>query len=261
VLLCADHDGDHAAAAIAASMLRALGVKDGSEANVGADTWAKYPDVDARTASLVELTVKADAGADVWIDLAKIGPAPATAVVAAGDHVIAAASGSRRAAQRVTIAKATTIELPLVDQSAGSWGDVAAKVAAWRAAAPRPSDLAGVMRALHVRFAFVLAPGATALWAIGPGDSAARALDTPSMDPAALAALVRERAEAWDGRAPDPDKPLLVEDRSARDNAAVHGKDHWWVYASLIGAVVLGGVVVYAHDSATDHQRVELRFP
>jgi hypothetical protein len=263
VMLCADRDGDHAGAAVAATMLRALGVRAGTEAGIGADTWAKYPDIDARTAGLVELTIKTDASAEIWIDLAKAG-APGTFVVSAGDHVIAAAAGAKRAAQRVAIDKAQTIELALVDrEGGGAWADVASTVRGWRTHAPDAAALAAILRKAHARFAFVLDEGgAIALWVLGPGDQVARRVDTGSIDePAKLAAMVGARVDAWDGRAPDPDRPLLVEDRGAKGKDGKAEPDHWWVYASLIGAVVLGGVVVYEHDSAQDHQRIELRYP
>jgi hypothetical protein len=257
VLLCADHDGDHGGAAIAAAMLRTIGVKDATEANVGADTWAKYPDVDARTASLAELTVEAEASADVWIDLAPAGKAPVTATLAAGDHVIAAAAGTRRAAQRVTVQWSTKLTLALEERSAGSWGDVIAQVRAWQRTTPAPPEVTALVRSLHVRFAFVLADrDRVVLWALGPDDQAARVIESGTLDDAAaLGALVAGRVAAWDAHAPAGE--LLVEDHAG---GAVK-KDHWWVYASLIGAIVLGGVVVYAHDSAQDTQHIELRYP
>jgi hypothetical protein len=258
VMLCADHEGDHGGAAIAASMLRALGAQQTAVALVGADTWAKYPDIDARTASLAELTVDADGGGDaeVWIDLAPAGKAPVTATLAAGDHVIAAAAGTRRGAQRLTVQWSTKATIALEERSAGSWSDVIRQVRAWRGAAPVAADVTALVRSLHVRFAFVLRGDGVTLWGLGPDDKAARVIETGSLDDAAgLGAIAVSRAAAWDSHAPDTDH-LLVEDKGG-----VVKKDHWWVYASLIGAIVLGGVVVYAHDSAQDTQHIELRYP
>jgi hypothetical protein len=221
------------------------------------DVWAKYPDVDARTASLAELTVETDAGADVWIDLAPAGKAPVTATVAAGDHIVAAAAGTRRASQRVTVQWTTKATLALEERSAGSWNDVIAQVHAWQRATPAPPEVTALLRSLHVRFAFVLSDrDRVTLWGLGPDDKAAAVLESGALDDAAqLGGLVAGRAAAWDSHAADTDH-LLVEDK----DGAVK-KDHWWVYASLIGAIVLGGVVVYAHDSAKDTQHIELRYP
>src|SRR5260370_665559 len=66
--------------------------------DVDAKLLAKYPDVDAISdRELVELDVDADApGAALWVDFAPAGTAPAHLTLIAGEHVIAAASGSRR---------------------------------------------------------------------------------------------------------------------------------------------------------------------
>jgi len=134
---------------------------------------------------------------------------------------------------------------------------VITQVRAWQRAAPAPADVTALVRSLHVRFAFVLRADGVTLWGLGPDDKAARVVETGRLDDgAALGALVAARAAAWDSRAADTDH-LLVEDRGG---AAVK-KDHWWVYASLIGAIVVGGIVVYAHDSAQDTQHIELRYP
>jgi len=261
VLLCADNTGDRPAAAFAAGQLRALGVTDGTVAGIPQATWDRYPEIDAQLGGyLVELTVTAEDGADVWVDQARVGPSPATIVVGAGDHVVAAAAGERRAAQRVTVKGAMKLALPLVDQQ-GAWGVVAETVRGWRASPPAGDALAALMRRIHVRFALVIPGGEQVeIWALAPGDDAARKLDTVTIDdPAGLGAIVNNHVAAWDGHAPDPDRPLLVEDRGEA-GGAVH-RNHWWVYASLIGAVVVGGAIVYAHDSARDHQQIELSWP
>jgi hypothetical protein len=261
VLLCADGAGDRPAAAFAAGQLRALGAADGTATGISQATWDRYPAIDAQLGGyLVELTVTAEAGAEVWVDQVRIGPSPATIVVGAGDHVVAAAAGERRGALRVTVTGPMQLTVPLADQE-GAWGAVAETVRGWRGSPPPGSGLAALMRRIHVRFAFVLGGGERVeVWVLGPGDDAARTIDTVTIDdPAALGAIVHDHVAAWDGRAPDPDRPLLVEDRTGKDGAV--RRNHWWVYASLIGAVVVGGAIVYAHDSAHDHQLIELSLP
>jgi hypothetical protein len=73
--------------------------------------------------------------------------------------------------------------------------------------------------------------------------------------------------QTWRDRAPDPDQPLLVEtpaERRARGIARKGEREEptpWWVYATIAGALLGGALVIYAHDTAEDTQRVELKFP
>lgn len=264
-LLCADHDGDLGRAQLAAHQLRALGVAAGEDAGISAATWARYPEIDASTdRDIVALTVETTAGAAVWIDHALVGTAPVTAYVAAGEHVIAAAEGPRRAAIRVTAAgKPITTTLTLVDRT-GSYSAVAGVVKGWRdgVLVPNAEALGTVMDALEVRFALILAGKSTIqVWARGPRDTLPRKVDDASIaDPMAVGSLILDRVAAWDGRAPDPDLPLLVEspeDRGARDRGA---GTNWWIYAAIVGAVALGSTVLYLQDSADDRQTILVRF-
>ncbi|MCE9574751.1 MAG: hypothetical protein K8W52_16500 [Deltaproteobacteria bacterium] len=265
VLLCADAGGDRDAAARAAGHLRVLGAASGETVGIPAATWDRYPDIDAHVGrDLVELVVRApdNDGADVYIDLVRIGPAPATAVVPAGAHVIAvgiAAPGTRRAAVRVTATKSTALDVALVDEGT-PYDDVAAKVRAWRATPPTALEMSAILDRLHAHVALVLVgQGAVATWIKGPRDDHARQVADGSLDePLPIGALINARIAAWGGRGEDPDVPLLRENHE--DDTRPH-RDHWWVYASLVGAVAIGAAAVYAHDSARDHQRIELVFP
>lgn len=267
VLLCADASADRDAAAQAAARLRTLGATSGESIGIPAATWDHYPDIDAHVGrDLVELTVRSpdNAGADVWVDLHRIGPAPAVAVVPAGDHLVAvgrAAPDAHRAAQRVTATKATAIDVALVDQ-ATPWDDVAAKVQGWRATPPTALEIAALLDQLHARVALVLVGGgAVATWVKGPRDAGARQVGDGTLDaPRPIGALVTARIAAWDGGA-EPDAPYVRTPRTGDGDDAPPRRDHWWVYASLVGAVALGAAAVYAHDSARDHQRIELTFP
>src|SRR5262249_26286338 len=94
VLLCADRDGQLDVAQQAADQLRALG----GWPDVPPAVWAKYPAVDAIAGrDLIELDIDAgEPGAAIWIDFRPAGTSPVHVVVPAGEHVIAAAAGTRR---------------------------------------------------------------------------------------------------------------------------------------------------------------------
>src|SRR4051812_21335713 len=114
VLLCADRDGQLDVAQQAADQLRALG----GWPDVPAAMWAKYPAVDAIAGrDLVDLDVEADEpGAAIWIDFRPVGTSPVHVVLPAGEHVIAAATGTRRgwaAGSAVRTQKA--VHVPLTD--------------------------------------------------------------------------------------------------------------------------------------------------
>ena len=82
--------------------------------------------------------------------------------------------------------------------------------------------------------------------------------------PRALMQLVADRVLAWNAHAPDPDQPLLLDtpaERAARNAGANDGGAKWWVYATVIGAIAAGALVVYFHDESQDTQRVEVHFP
>jgi len=263
VLLCADRDGDAARAQRAAQRLRTLGVVRAEEAGLTDATWKRFPEIDASTEALVEVAITTEpAGATVWVDHAKLGSAPATAHLAPGEHVVAAAAGGQRGATRVTVAgKPVSVALSLADQ-AGPWSNVAGVVAGWRAGAhlPTADALASVMKALRVRFALILAgdKDAVQVWALGPGDANARKVDTGSTaDTMGIGAMILDRVAAWDGRAPDPDRLLREGDVPGRARGT---PNRWWVYAAIIGAVAVGTGILYAQDAADDHQHITIRF-
>src|SRR5262249_20709465 len=126
LLLCADRDGQLDAALAAAGQLRALRGSPDVPAAVGAE----YPDIDvAAGRDLAELDIDADvAGAAIWIDFRPVGASPVHAVLPAGEHVIAAASGSRRGwAAGTAVRSQKSLHVPMAD-AAGPWADVAQRV-------------------------------------------------------------------------------------------------------------------------------------
>lgn len=266
MLLCADRSGDIDTAMLAATRLRKVGVT----ANVPADVLSKYPEVDTIVdRELVPLEISADVtGAAIWIDFAPAGTAPANVLVPAGDHLIAAAKGTRRGwASGTAVRTQRELEIP-THETAGTHAAVAARVASWNGKLPAPDELGWVLGRVRARIALVRHGDTLEVWGRAGRAEAPRRLGgedgigkLAELD--RLLALATDRAQTWNDRAPDPDRPLLVED--PRERAA--GRDRrdeptrWWVYASIIGAVVAAGAIVYVNDAGADRQRVELHFP
>ena len=266
VLLCADRENQLDAALTAASRLRALG----GSPDVPASVWAKYPDVDVvANRDLVELDVDTDVpGAAIWIDFQKVGISPVHVTLPAGDHVLAAAAGTKRGwASGTAVHTQKSVHVPLTE-AAGPWSEVAQRVASWNGKLPAPGELAWVLARVHARVALVRQGGTISAWGqvgrseaphpIGGDDGVA-----PIAEAARVLGLVADRIRTWNDHAPDPDQPLLVDQAEARtarkDEADKPTK--WWVYAAIVGAVALSATAIYAHDSASDRQRVELHYP
>ncbi len=271
VLLCADRSGDHSGAIVAASNIRTLG----GATEVDAKLLAKYPDIDALSnRDVMEVEIKADVdGADVFVDFRRVGKSPVKLALATGPHIMAAAAGTKRGVVTGTVVrKQPVITLALQDQ-AGTWASLAARVASWHGNVPKPSELAWVMNEVDARVVFVRHGDVIEAWGhAGQGepvrqlgkDDGVRSLAEANQ----LVALVADRVRTWSERAPDPDQPLLVEtpEERARSRAGLQVEEReeptrWWVYATIAGAIVAGGIVIFAHEAADDTQRVELRFP
>ncbi len=271
VLLCADRTGDTAAAIVAASRLRVLG---GAPPEVDANLLAKYPAIDAlsnRDVMLVKIET-AVPGAEVWIDFQPAGKAPLEVTLATGAHIIAAAAGTRRGTLTGTVVrKQPVLTIPLEDQ-AGTWSRLAARVKSWHGTLPAPSELAWVLREVHARVALVRHGNTVEAWGHAGAGEPVRRLGNDdgvrSLDEAdALVALAADRIQTWSDRAPDPDQPLLVETPEERRARGIVRKGEeeeptrWWVYATIAGALVAGAVIIYAHEHSSDTQRIDLRYP
>jgi hypothetical protein len=272
VLLCADRTGDTDHALLAASRLRTVTHGSGSP-DVPGSVMAKYPEIDVvPDAEQIELDVNADApGAALWVDFAPAGTAPAHLVLPAGEHLIAAAAGTRRGYVTGTVThKQKTIAISTTEM-AGAWSALATRVAGWNGKVPPPDELAGVLREVHARVALVRRGDIVEVWGhaglaepvrkIGGADG-----ERSLAEAAHAAALVVDRVQAWSERSPDPDRPLLVETPAERAHRGPHGEiadepTKWWVYAAIAGAVIAGTVVIYTHDSGSSTQRLELHYP
>jgi hypothetical protein len=274
VLLCAHHRGDTDAALLATRRLSRLGVHDPPQ-GVDSALWSLYPAVDA-TANLpmAELELRTEpAGAQVWLDHQAVGQAPVTVYVAEGEHIVAA--GPARAgphggvARRLSVTGQSRVETLALPATGTRWRAVAERVAAWRqdgASGPSPGELGALLTGLGVRFGLVLRDGRrVAIWAVEPGDEQATRIGTATMDqPVDIAARVLERARGWDRTGPDGGT-LLRETRATgaalRGEGKASGGQKWWVYATIVGALILGSGIILASDVADDRQRIELRWP
>ncbi|MBL9020484.1 MAG: hypothetical protein JNL83_40240, partial [Myxococcales bacterium] len=220
VLECADRTNDTAAALHAAAMLRAViaadaaGTTASSTRGGGSDLLAKYPDVDTtldRDQYALEITTDVP-GAEVWIDFRRAGTSPVKTFLGAGEHVIAAARGTRRGWAAGTAQKAQkTLAVPLTDH-ASPHAALAAKIAAWKGS---PAEIAAVLEATNARVALIRTGDNVEVWGrsgkaevprrLGGEDGVGTLAEAPR-----LAALIADRAQTWNDRAPDPDQPLLV---------------------------------------------------
>jgi hypothetical protein len=235
---------------------------------VPADVWRKYPEVDAvGGGERIALEIVADVpGAAIWIDHRPAGTSPLVASLLPGEHVIAAAAGTRRGwAAGPAVRAQARLEIPTIDQASAA-SEVGRRVAAWRGALPPPEELGWVLARVHARVALVRRGDSVEAWGrtglaekphrLGGEDAAA-----PVAEAERVLALIVDRVAAWNDRAPDPDQPLLVEDPRERAGRQREEPTRWWVYAAIAGAVGASALIVLVHDAGDDRQRVELRYP
>lgn len=269
VLLCADRAADADGAVAAAARLRAIGAGAAEPPpEVPADVWRRYPEIDAiggGPPSRVEITADVP-GAAIWIDHRPAGTAPVIAALLPGEHVVAAAAGARRGwAAGAADPAQTRLEIPTADQSSPA-SELGRRVAAWGGAMPPPEELGWVLARVHARVALVRRGDTVEAWGrAGLAERPHRLGGEDAVAPVAEAArvleLVVERVSAWNDRAPDPDRPLLVEDPRERVALRREEPTRWWVYAAILGAVGASVAVVLVHEAGSDHQRVELHYP
>ncbi|MBA3464680.1 MAG: hypothetical protein H0T46_32405 [Deltaproteobacteria bacterium] len=265
VLLCADRAGDTDVALQVAQWLRIAG----GSSEVPKDVWAKYPEIDAaldRDTFPLEIVTDVP-GAEIWIDFRRAGVSPLKTFVAAGDHVIGAGKGTKRGwGQGKAVKTQTRLHIPTTDQAAPS-SEIAARVASWKGALPAPAELAAVLAMVDARVALIRRGNSLEAWGhVGASEPPRRLGSEDGVGTLAeadrLIALIKDRVQTWNDRAPDPDQPLLVEDpKDRKRKGKAEEPARWWVYAALIGAAAIGGTVLYLHDTAENTQRVELNYP
>ena len=261
LLLCANNRGEIDSARRAASHLRRM-FGDTAPTGVSATIWDRYPTIDAASnVDQVELTITTSGGAaTVWIDHTAIGTAPVTTVVTAGEHLVAVANSTSSTSRRVDVTESASIAIDLVTADS-RWAHVRRQVAGWRLG-DTPADAIALGQLLNragVRFAIVLAGKSQAeVWALPSDNQAARRLTVNTMVATfELGATIVEQVEAWEG----PDPTALVGPTKITHSSPVKKPQKWWVYASILGAVLVGTGAILAADLADDHQRIELTWP
>lgn len=270
ILLCADRTKDTDAAMAAAAKLRVVGAPDDVMALLD-----KYPEIDSvADREIVTVEITADVpGADVWVDHVRVGRAPVKLQLVAGEHLIAAAKGTRRGWASGTAVKSQPAVQIATTEQGGRWTPLSNRITSWHGAVPPPDEIAAVMTEVSARIVVIRRGEVIEAWGrLSSKDTAHRLGKEEGVvklaDADKLMALIVDRAHSWNDHAPDPDQPLLtesVEERLRRKAAESGGpRDEptkWWVYASIFGAVAAGALVIYAHDASSDSQHVELHVP
>jgi hypothetical protein len=266
-LLCADRTNDSDTAMRAASRLRVVGAPPDV-----APLLTKYPELDSSAdRELVEVEVTADVpDAMIWIDHKQIGKAPVKVALGPGQHLLAAAGGTRRGWAAGTAVKAQpTVTIP-TQEVAVKWSKLSRRIAAWHGTVAPVYEIAAVMAEVHTRILLIRHGDVLEAWGrIGAKDEPHRLGSEEGVlglaDTAKVMVMMADRAHAWNDHAPDPDQPLLLEtpeERAAHNRrGASDTPTRWWVYATIFGAIAAGALLVYAHDQSNDTQRVELHFP
>ncbi len=264
ILLCADRTGDSDIAMRAAQRLRIVG----GSPDVAPALLAKYPEVDVLpNVDPIEVDVATEvADATVWLDFAPVGKAPLHLALSPGEHILAAAAGNRRGfLVGRPIKKQPKLTVEMADQE-GPLAEIASIVASWRGKVPSGDQVGALLEKLHVRAALIRHGEIVEAWGHAGHAEPARLLggDDGTRTIADLdraTALLADRIETWNAHAPDPDQPLLTEDRAAETAKREKSGTAWWVYAAIGGALVAGAIVVYAHESQANTQEIVLHYP
>ena len=260
-LICGDRVGNNTVAEHAARILYREATTPPPEITTA--LWQRYrPQLSIQAETKLAIQSKPN-GATVWLDHKKQQHTPTTLPITVGLHIVAAGSTNGHAARWV---QATQPGLPIaltLTQPEEEWRVLRKQVSSWAASEASPSATAveRVMSRANVRFAFVMVGKQVQVWAIDRRHQPARHLGTD--DPRAtlaLGSLILSQLQRWSRTGPDPNRPLLVEDRTGNSKKPKSGP-RWWVYASLVGAVALGAGIIVARDLASDRQRVEIVWP
>lgn len=235
---------------------------------------------------LVTLTIESQpAPADVWIDHKRIGRAPLSVHLPDGEHLIAVAvvdADGQRSPESHSTALYKVIEAPtaalavaLTPQPKTPLELAATTVASWQHQEDGidVAAMTTLLAALATRFAVVIVDSGSSLaagtdgvllrvWGKASQNDKAQPLgEFRSSELLELGSFIQNRAALWDGRGPNPDLPVTVNVTENGMNQQTKEPQKWWVYASIIGAVLVGAAAVYASDAVDDRQKIELTWP
>jgi hypothetical protein len=264
ILLCADRAGESDVAMRAAQRLRVVG---GSPA-VAPSLLDKYPEVDALpNVEPIEVDVTTEVpGSVVWLDFARVGTSPVHLALSPGEHIIAAAAGERRGfLVGRPIRKQPKLVIEMADQTS-PLASIAAVIASWHGVVPAGPGVGEVLDKLGVRAALIRHGDVVEVWGHAGRAEPARLLGGEDgtrtlADADRAAALLADRVETWNAHAPDPDQPLLTEDRTIVATKHETAATAWWVYAAIGAALVAGAAVVYAHEAGGTTQEIVVHYP
>jgi hypothetical protein len=286
LLLCADQTGAVDDAMMFAERLRRVrwwtsttATLDPSETTL----LARYPSIDAATDHEVRaITVKGhDSNGSLWIDYQRVNPTQPM-YVADGRHVVISVVTDRAIALDVVVDRRNSeIVIPTsasqpVLLASGFDHDVANDLDRWRngaaTIAQRQRVVAAVAASLHAHRILVFDGASSTLWTaldpqLGqPSDpltftqvGGPRVRTISELSQLAAGGATGVGASGFKNRAPDPNIPLLL-DNDDSGNDVRRDKTAWWIYASVIGTLAAGAVIIYAHDAGKDTQRISVRW-
>lgn len=262
---CADRTGDIGGAIRAAHGLR-TSLSDAVPAALR-DLAAKYPAVDTLLGEdRFEVDIATDDGAVVWVDFEPVGTAPARLTLAAGEHLVAASKGARRGSTVFIAEPVSIVKVELLDQNS-RWAALAAKIASWRGRLVSPHDIGWILDQVDARLAVVRRGDTVQAWGRAGALEKPRPLggvpgDRPLTDAGLVARHLAQGVHHFSARAPDPNRPLLVDGASrARRDKGGDESTPWWVYGAIGASIAAGALVIYLAREDGSPTHLELRRP
>lgn len=266
LLLCADRVGDIDGAMRAAQWLRATATGAVSQI-IPPELLEEYPAVDALLGvDRFDVDIATDDGAVVWLDFQPVGTAPIRLALPAGEHIVAAAKGSRRGSAVFTSAAAKTVAIALEEQR-GRWTAVATKIASLRGAIATAHDLDWILDQVDARVALVRRGDIVQAWGRAgafeqPRQLGGQAGVRPTAQADQVARVLAREVRKFTARTPDPDRPLLVGDtRRPRRTKGGDDSTAWWVYAAIGASIAAGALVIYLYRPESSSPPLEMRRP
>ncbi len=260
--LCADRQGNYDEALATSSLLRAL-IKDERPTEISADTWDKYPMLDALSNQRqVSVTIGSEpSGAEIWIDHRQVGTTPSTLLLGEGTHLVALGLEGRGASQEIKVTGQGKMSLPLAKPNS-SWEGIHKALAKVKDAssARRAAAMGDLLAATLADAAFVMRePGRVAVWILPRSRRSAELIGHAPNAKIAGELALQGLEDSAHGAGLDPNMPLLRE--SDMTTTTARSTRRWWVYGVVLGAAALGAGLIVAQDLSKDEQRIEVTLP
>jgi len=260
--LCADRADEFEQAMAAATMLRAL---DGDQRpnEISLSTWEKYPAADVQSNQRwvsVEFA-STPIGADIWIDYRRVGRTPSMHLLAEGEHIVAMASASGSASQKIRVTGEGKVQLPL-SKAESKWAAITKTMQELQEAhgRERSSAMGSLLAAIESEAAFVMRePGRIAVWILPINRRSAELVGHAPNATIAGRLAIEGLQDSLTMPGIDPNMPLLRESDMSETQASSDRR--WWVYGIVLGAAVAGAGFVVLQDLSEDRQRIEVTLP